>query len=346
MNPREELVGMMRGFFATPVLVALGKRNVLNMLIEGEVEINKLAQTLNSKKLTPIFLYLKSLGLVENCSGDKDIFASTELGLKIFKRFGSLLLLYSYRDLISNIDALLFKEDFALPVCDRLDNVIGSGLTNGRKFFPAGVEALHGLDVSLIADLCCGNGEFIRQVHEVFPEVKGLASDLSPIAIEETISNLKVKSPSLELHSVQSNVLDCDRWLNAIDQVKVHNNEGKKVISMWYLLHEISQKNVNVVADLLTEIYSKNSELEIIVGEIINIPEEILAGFHQSSIMPEFLLFHEFSGQGVLTWDQYQEILTLIPYKLSYEKKLDIVKSSSGEDIPSAFVWRLSPNKA
>ena len=35
--------------------------------------------------------------------------------------------------------------------------------------------------------------------------------------------------------------------------------------------------------------------------------------------MPEFLLFHALSGQGVFTWGQHAEVLRRIPYELVSE---------------------------
>ena len=60
--------------------------------------------------------------------------------------------------------------------------------------------------------------------------------------------------------------------------------------------------------------------------------------------MPEFLFFHEISGQGVLSWQEYREILEEVPYDLSAEKVFDILKHN-GEDIPSGFVWYLTPRR-
>ena len=37
LNPREELVFLLRGFFATPLLTALGKKGILAKFLEGEV---------------------------------------------------------------------------------------------------------------------------------------------------------------------------------------------------------------------------------------------------------------------------------------------------------------------
>ena len=203
MNPREELVSLMRGFFATPILTVLGKRGILDKFLEGNVSIKDFGSEDSMLKMKRVFSYLSSIGLINILDPISETYVITELGKKIFKRFGSLVLLYSYRDMISNVDSLIFSNNFPFPKCDRLDNVIGSGLTNGRKFFPAGIEAINHLNVSVIADLCCGNGEFIRQVHQKFPDVTAFAGDLSEVAINETIRNLSDTAPTLKVFQIR-----------------------------------------------------------------------------------------------------------------------------------------------
>ena len=57
------------------------------------------------------------------------------LGRKILTRVGSFHLLNSYSPFISNLNNILEQKKIKNLVCDREENVLGSGLTNGRKFF-------------------------------------------------------------------------------------------------------------------------------------------------------------------------------------------------------------------
>ena len=83
----------------------------------------------------------------------------------------------------------------------------------------------------------------------------------------------------------------------------------------------------------------------VLVGEIVNVPAEVLAAEHDESIMPEFLLFHALSGQGVLTWEQHQQVLNLIPYELAGETRFDECRGPDGNAIPSSFLWHLRPRR-
>ena len=342
LNPREELVFLLRGFFATPLLTALGKKGILDSFVKGKVDLANFKEDSNIDFLEHSFIYLQSLGLLKRSTESSTIFMSTDLGNKVFKRFGSFVLLYSYRDLVANIDKLLFDKHIDPPKCDRLDNVIGSGLTNGRKFFPSGILALGSNDFSVIVDLACGDGEFLSRMHEVYPRASIVASDISPIAIESTTNNLLSKYPEICLNTVQTDALNVENWMSIVIRQKDKIGDGKIIISMWYLIHEIARHSTNVVADFLTDIYNSCSDAHLLLGEIVNINPEQLASSHHGSIMPEFLFFHELSGQGVLTWDQYQQLLDLIPYKLISEQKFDTVGNDSNQ-IPSAIVWYLQP---
>jgi len=340
LNPREELVFLLRGFFSTPLLTVLGKRNILNRFLEGPLGVDDLEDDVNSNFLEKAFVYLQSIGLLAREHTDNGRFLATPLGEKIFKRYGSFVLLYSYRDLISDVDKLLFNSDMIIPKCDRLDNVIGSGLTNGRKFFPAGIKALENTKVSLVVDLACGDGEFLSRMHQAYPGASIIAADLSPVAIDSTKRNLLRKFPDLEISTVQTNALDVENWVKVVDSVKDPAAAGKIIISMWYLVHEIAQHDPKVVAKFFKNIYEACPDAELLIGEIINIDPDLLATSSHGSIMPEFMFFHELSGQGVLSWDQYQDLLELIPYDLIFEERFDLV---GGGEVPSAIVWHLQP---
>ena len=56
---------------------------------------------------------------------------------------------------------IFLHSELKFPSCDRLDNVIGSGLTNGRKFFPEGINLVKDQEYEYIVDLACGMDTFI-----------------------------------------------------------------------------------------------------------------------------------------------------------------------------------------
>ena len=80
---------------------------------------------------------------------------------------------------------------------------------------------------------------------------------------------------------------------------------------------------------------------QILIGEITNIPSDILSKNIDTSIMPEFLFFHQLSNQGVLKYSDFKNIQSKIPQKVNREIKFDIVKFKN-KSVPSAFIWSLS----
>ena len=58
--------------------------------------------------------------------------------------------------------------------------------------------------------------------------------------------------------------------------------------------------------------------------------------------MPEYLLFHDFSNQGILSFFDYEEILKKTGYKIKKEWLFDQNSASESEKAePSTFVWVL-----
>ena len=82
----------------------------------------------------------------------------------------------------------------------------------------------------------------------------------------------------------------------------------------------------------------------ILVGEIVKIEPNLLSANKDISIMPEFLFFHEISGQGVLSINELDYIKRRIPYRLAKSFNFDYVKNGK-KKTPSALIWFLKPNK-
>ncbi len=339
-NPREELVSLLRGFFSCPIISSLGKRGILTAMLDKPFNADSFPDIIDKDLFLSILKYFTSLGLIYK--NEYEMYTATDLGKKIFKRYGSFNLLHSYGSFLSRLDSMLFEPfNEEKPKCDRLENVIGSGQTNGRKFFPKALKMIENMDIGLIADIGCGDGNFLSKVVELFPSVNVIASDISKTSVSFALANLKKNFPGNKFESVLSDAMNINCWAKFVAE-RANKAKGKTLISMWYLIHEISRGNDEVVINFFKNIYKKCPQAEIIIGEIVAIPASILAANRYDSIMPEFLFFHEISGQGVLAWIQYQNILKNIPYKLINEELFDLVKDGD-KNIPTGFIWQLQP---
>ena len=81
VNPRIELIFLMRGFFATPLITGLAKKGLLDKFISlKKFKPNNFKEIKNQKFLLSILNYFTSLGLLEK---KKNFFKVTNLGKKI-----------------------------------------------------------------------------------------------------------------------------------------------------------------------------------------------------------------------------------------------------------------------
>ena len=339
MNPREDIVSFLRGFFMCPILSKLGKRGILKIFELEKFNLDSFKELQRKDLMIHIFDYFESLDLITKLD-DFGNYTSTPSGRSIFKRWGSFTLLYSYRDLVESLDELLFEPNKNIAHCDRRDNVIGSGITNSRKFFPAGLEFIKNKKIDVAIDLCCGDGSYLIKLAEEHSEATIIASDLSSIAINEAMNNFNKLIPNAQSDFVETDALEIDNWVKVVKKNQTSN--GITVISMWYLIHEFSDHNIDKVATYLSKIHDQLHNAHIIIGEIVSHSPSVLSVNYRKSIMPEFQLFHEYSGQGILTWDQFNKLKNRIPYELASEKKFDIIEHD-GNTYPTGIVWHLVP---
>ena len=85
------------------------------------------------------------------------------------------------------------------------------------------------------------------------------------------------------------------------------NIKGKKTIFFfWFLLHEISKNKKSIIIDYLKSIKKNFPNSTIVICELTKQNDIILQENCEKSLMPEYLLFHDFSGQGVLSFSDYK----------------------------------------
>ncbi len=342
INPRSELIYLMRGFFSLPVVISLSNNGVLEKILTSQVNATKFKSIKNKKFLNSIFNYLANLGILKKkIIKGKENFNITILGKKILSRVGSFHLLNSYGPFINNINKILDKKSRTNISCDREENVLGSGLTNGRKFFPKSFEFFKRDEFDVIADIGCGDGEYLSRSIKYFSKADFFASDISQKALIECKKKLRKKTNRITFFKSDAfNVKNWSKILNKITQ----NKKKKILITMWYVVHEISKNNRHRVINFFKEIKKNCPNANVLIGEIINIDPLTLSKNRDISILPEFLFFHEISGQGVLKINDFDYIKKKIPYNLSNSHEFDYVKNKN-KKTPSAIIWHLTPKK-
>lgn len=320
----------MRGCYATPVISWLGTSGLADRLLEGPLPFADACGQRDRIRLSAVLEYLASIGLVQPL--DASTVELTDLGRTVCKRHGSFSILSSYADYFADLDGFLRGD--SNPTVDRSQNVAGSGNFHSQKFFPAALRFLESTSPTIVADVGCGDGRFLREsVAKVSPE-KVVGVDLSPDALAACQQQLEPLGVQHQL--LEANATDVAGWSGALA------GEESLVISFWFVLHEVSTGSPQVVIDMLHEVRQRLPLAQLVIGEAVRFAPEDLATHREQSILPEYQLFHAFSGQHLLAWSDWQQVLEAIPYRIRTESLFDTHAIDSAA-IPSAFVWCLEP---
>lgn len=338
----EELVLLIRGFFSLPLMSALGRTGALErMLSRPKFTVADFQELPNKKLLYDALNYFSRIGLLEYANVKKEVFKTTELGVQVFRRISSFYAPHSYREYLHNFhEQLLNPGAYEKQEVDRLENIIGSGRTHERYFPPAVSYLKRKADFDLMVDIGCGDGRFLEFVLRSIPDKKIIGIDLSEISVKETLKNLKAKFPKRNIQTFCSDAADIQKWSR---YVLDHAASDKIAISMWFLLHEISRREPKNVIQFLTRVHQLFPKAQLVVCELVRQTPELLTKFRKELVMPEYLLFHDLSGQGVLSWQDYQMILKKTPYKLVSQRLFDEIGDRQDSKEPATFVWCLDP---
>lgn len=334
-SKRQRLVALLRGYCASPVIASLGEMGMAQRMLEGQFSSDDWESAANKKIVSATFTYLHSIGLIREVGIDK--YVLTPEGRTAIGRSGAFSLLTSYADYFHQLPAILTSGDFGCTV-NRLKNVHGSGQLHGMKFFQTALEFISADGPTAIIDIGCGDGCFLEAALKRWPGIDMVGVDLSQTAVKATKHRFR-DSNNAKLIVVEADGFDVAAWSNAVPRYIRSNLQ--LIISLWFVGHEFSKGSPTRVVEFFTQLHTLFPQARIIVAEINNIPSSALAEDHDLSIMPEFLFFHELSGQGVLSWTDWARILRDIPYVLVAERRFDEVQPLVGDSIPASFIWLL-----
>ncbi len=335
---RQRLIGGLRGYFLAPVIATLGECGIADRMLQGPFSIADFEPLADTRILSILFRYLQSVGLL--VSEGESSYALTEDGFTSLSRNGAYSLLVSYADYFGKLPELLAGAPVS-PSVNRSRNVRGSGHLHGNKFFPAALDCLQSNPPAAIIDIGCGDGAFLECVCARWPSLVPFGLDLSETAVEIARHRVACQTGREPL-IVAADGSDVVSWSVSVPPA-VRDADGL-VISMWFVGHEFSASSTEVMVRFFQNLYHCFPMASILLGEINKIAPADLACNRDLSIMPEYLLFHELSGQGVLAWAEWQYILQRIPYRLEKECRFDDVASASGSAIPASFLWLLCPS--
>ena len=332
----EKLVFYLRGFFAAPIICELSKRKIFRFSKNKAVfDLDQLKKIKSKKELKACLNYLIRINLLNKV--DKENYEFTNLGTEIFKRANSYYVPHSYREYILNLSNILDKKiNLSRLKVDRDENIIGSGLTHMR-YFPPVLSYFAREEIETVVDIGCGNGHFLNLMNNNFENLNLVGFDMSSVSVKAAKKITKNKSNKLFIFKEDASKIA--KW-----EKKIRNyTKGKKtVFFFWFLLHEISNNKKSVIINFLKDVKKKFPNSKIVICELTKQSKEIFEINSEKTLMPEYLLFHDFSGQGVLSFLDYKDILSQTGYSLKKEWLFDKNQGKSeGQSEPSTFVWIL-----
>lgn len=334
---RKELIFLMRGFYSLPILLNLHKSGILQKFSFNKyISINKI-KVKNKFFLEKILNYICRLNLLER---KKNAYKFTKLGLTLSKRIGTFYILNSYSKIPLNFIDNLYKNNNFRSWCERKDNILGSGLMHEKKFFVPAIKLSHIEKRNIVLDIGCGNGTFLNLAKKRNSKIKALGCDLSNKSVSQTKQNLVPRSKNFIFRANGSNI---NFIKNKLDKKKIYLNKNS-LISMWFLLHEISNNSKNTLIKYLSKVRNNFPNTPILIGEISSLTDKQVKTHSNISILPEFKLFHELSGQGLLSELDYFEIFNKSSYKIKKFIRTDQL-SYNGVRSSSNFVCLIEPLK-
>jgi len=337
-TPREEMIGILRGSFAVPVLTTLDRMGILSRLLEQPSSVDDFPQVANRRALDAMLGYLEHLGLMTRQGGT--LYTPTVLGRKLLKRIGGAHILNSYRAYFDQLPELLASATKVPGVTvDRTQNLLGCASLHPLKYFPNALDLLQGGEpVTDCIDIGSGDGVWLSAVAARWPEVRVTGVDISQEAFGPNWAALKERLPAGRTHSVLANGRDVALWSRELPRAG-----GRRLISCWFLIHEICLGKVEEAAQFLADLHRHDPQAEVLIGEIVAVNNAALTHTRHQSVMPEFLLFHALSGQTPLSSEQWLAVRNAIPYRVAAERQFDPVARGPGEFEASAFIWHLVP---
>jgi len=338
----ESILILLRGFFTTPIISSMGRLGILKtMRLAPCFTAHDFPHIPNQKLLEDSFRYFLRLGLLERVDNKDDTYRTSELGSEIFRRANSFYVPHSYSDYLHRYHELIQSPRGEIQCeVEKLENVIGSGITHQRYFPPVISFLRRKIDFEVIVDIGCGDGQFLSAFSKAIPGKVVMGIDISRVSTETAYTNLREQFPDQEITVVCSDALDVQKW--GVEVLRVAGNR-KVALSMWFLLHEISGSKPGNLIRYFRQVHDLFPSAPIVIGELVCQGDDILSQNNMKSLMPEYLFFHDMSGQGILLWDEYHEVLDNIPYELVFERLFDEVPDSNGKSVPSTFVWGLMP---
>ena len=331
-NFKKEIASNLRGFFVTQIISMIVRNNIIyKVLSKDKFRLNDFDICKNKKNLNLIFNYLTNIGYLKK---NKHFFSLTELGKDIFMRYSSFLVPHSYKNYFSNLDILILKKKNNIKVL-RDENILGSGKTHMRYFFSALNYLKKENNFSSLIDLGVGNGDFAILSKKILKLKKICGVDFSRESVK--ISKKKIEKLKIKNLIIKEDAKKIEKWSKKI--IKFTDNQ-EILISMWFLIQEISSNSKSTIINFLNKLKKNFPKAKIILCELVKADAVTYSLNKDFTFMPEYMLFHDLSGQGVFGYRDLENIIKKSNFKIEKRIIFDELKANE-KSIPSCVTYIL-----
>ena len=304
---------ILRGLYATPIICELSKLGIFTKA-SNKINLRNKAKIKNNFVLNLCLDYLVHIGVLLKKTKNYEL---SEMGYEIFRRSNSFFVPHSYREVILNIGNILTnKKTISSCKVDRNENILGSGLTHLRYFFQPINYCNSKIDYNSLIDLGCGNGHFVNEVLKRKKNIKVVGIDLSPDSVKTCKKNITKYVGKDKFRVFKADISKVKLWKNKITKFL---KGTKPLLSLWFMLHEISNHKVKNLKIFLLQVYQSFPESSIIVGEIVRLEDKTLK-FGLLSAKKIFTL--EIAGTERTDKIENGDGYTLVKYKLGHNGRI------------------------
>lgn len=318
-NAHKDILKYARGYMTSYCVSALLNIGFFyNLRKDGKIDLRLYAEenNLDEDVLESVCSYLYSLSILKK---DGDFYMIDTKGKMLLELSEGIFdLLHAYGPLFQDLEALLKKEkSYGRDVFRREEFVAKGSAELGHYMpFPIAKNIIKDYGFKNVLDLGCGGAEFLLSLCKDTENLICYGIDISEKAIgyAQRRANAAGKKDKIKLEVCSIFELDgiARRWYD-ID-----------VLTSMYVLHEFLYEGREKVLGLLRGIKKNFPGRYLIVCELCRRSFESLR--KKPTGIVEHHLFHALSNQGVITFEEWEELFKEADYKIAETRRFDFAE--------------------
>ncbi|MCX5692559.1 MAG: class I SAM-dependent methyltransferase [Candidatus Omnitrophica bacterium] len=304
-------------FYCISVLSNLGFFEELLKRERIDVALYAKEKGLDGKLLQSVCNYLYLVHIFDK-EKERDVYSIGFKGRGIFRSRGVFDLVCAYDPLFQELEELLNKKKVYGTDVFRREKFVAKGTAELGCYvsFPIVKDIIKRYRFKKVLDLGCGSGDFLFSLCDGNNDIVCYGIDISEEAIRHGRERVGSAGKGDKVELAVCNIFNLDdimaRWYD-ID-----------VLTSMYVLHEFLSEGKEKVVELLRGIRKNFPGKHIIISEVCRKSIESLR--KNPTAVAEHHLFHALSNQGIITFEEWEELFKESGYKLIEMKRFDFAE--------------------